>query len=133
MELYYNSILQQKKWTEKGLTFEENDIVYILDMKTKFGYPVLGKVSLVQLDHAQIPRYISVSYKTPGQNTWRTVIRTPQNLSIILKQNEDQEVNKFDIPTPKALEDTKEEPEKPQKTPGLRVKVPDQTDQILDL
>ena len=133
MELYYNSILQQKKWTEKGLTFEENDIVYILDMKTKFGYPVLGKVSLVQLDHAQIPRYISVSYKTPGQNTWRTVIRTPQNLSIILKQNEDQEVNKFDIPTPKALEDTKEEPEKPQKTPGLKVKVPDQTDQILDL
>ena len=132
LEFYYSSIIQQKKWTGKGLTFEENDIVYILDMKTKFGYPVLGKVALVQLDSAKIPRYISISYKTG--KTWRTVIRTPQNLSIILKENEDQEVNKFDIPNAEIRNEILVESDKPT-TKRLKVKVLDeeQTDSIVDI
>ena len=96
-ELYYSQVLQQKKWTEKTKSLELNDYVLILDHKNQYNYPTLGKVVNIQKDSGGINRYFSVSYRTKT-GTLKTLIRTQNGLSLILKDSEVQKGEQFDLP-----------------------------------
>ena len=95
-EFYYRSILTQKKWIDRNAIFELNDLVLILDHKNQFGYPQIAKIVYIKQDSNGVDRYFSCSYKQ--NNVIKTLIRTQQSLSLILKNSDDKDVNHFDIP-----------------------------------
>ena len=95
-EFYYRSILTQKKWIDRNAVFEMDDLVLIMDHKNQFGYPQIAKIVHIKKDSNGVDRYFSCSYKL--NKVIKTLIRTQQSLSLILKNTDDKDVNHFDIP-----------------------------------
>ena len=100
MNLYYRSLLRQKKWEKRNQILELGDLVLIVDLPNEFKYPSFGKIVHVEKDSAdEVERYFTVRYKTK-QETWRTVKRTPQSLVLVMKPSEDQSANMFEVSDP---------------------------------
>ena len=94
---YYKTLLRQKKWIEKNAILEKNDLVLILDLPNKHQYPTLGRVIHIKQDGGDVQRYFSIQYKKNTEGVLKTVQRTPTSLVLILKESEDQTVDKFDV------------------------------------
>ena len=139
-ELYYRSVLRQKKWTDKVESLEIGDYVLILDHKNEYNYPTLAKVVHIQKDTAGENRYFSVSYKT-NSGTWKTLIRTQHGLSLVLKNDETQSGERFDMcradPPGNEIENEIEnenlEPHSSDRAFKLKVKVQNIAPEIIDI
>ena len=94
---YYKTLLRQKKWIEKNAILEKNDLVLILDLPNMHQYPTLGRVIHIKQDGGDVQRYFSIQYKKNSEGVLKTVQRTPTSLVLILKESENQTVDKFDV------------------------------------
>ena len=88
-ELYKISILKQRKWLQSNHDLEAGDLVLILDLKTKLGYPRNGRITNVEKDTSGVKRYYTVEYKNGKK--FSVVTRPAQSLVIVMKKNEQDE------------------------------------------
>ena len=65
------------------------DIVLIVDLLTKLGYPRLGRIAKVEKDTMGTERYYHVTYKK-NKRVFATVKRTAQSLCMIMKNDEQE-------------------------------------------
>ena len=133
LNLYYRSLLRQKKWEKRNQILELEDLVLIVDLPNDFKYPSLAKIVHVQKDTGEdIERYFTVRHRTKN-GTFKTVKRTPNSLVLVLKPSEEQSADMFEVadPDPENVDmddpdsDTAEivTPQEPRKSERLRVKV----------
>lgn len=129
-EMYYRSVLQQKKWKDLNTSLDEGDLVLIMDMKNEFGYPHIARIVFVKDDTGKIPRYYYCQHKTP-KGTLRTVIRTAQSLCLVLKESENQSADQFEPLDPDNDAPVAELPTHQKKV--LKVSVQNDPDNIQDI
>ena len=60
---YYETVLQQAKWSKTNHQLKKDDIVMVTDLFTPLGYPVVAKISQVETDGTGIERYFVLQYK----------------------------------------------------------------------
>ena len=88
-ELYKIRILKQRKWLQSNHDLEAGDLVLILDLKTKLGYPRNGMIANVEKDTSGVKRYYTVEFKNGKK--FSVVTRPAQSLVIVMKKNEQDE------------------------------------------
>ena len=96
LSLYYKTLLRQKKWIERNQILERDDLVLIIDLPNENHYPTLGRIIHITTDGGDIERYFSIQYKK-SSGVLKTVQRTPTSLVLVMKANENQTVDKFDV------------------------------------
>ena len=76
---YYETVLQQAKWSKTNHQLKKDDIVMITDLFTPLGYPVVAKISQVETDGTGIERYFVLQYKRMKVDT--TIRRADEKVS----------------------------------------------------
>ena len=80
-ELYKISICKQRKWLQSNHDLEAGDLVLILDLKTKLGYPRSGRITNVEKDTSDMKRYYTVEYKNRKSLVFHTTSSVPSHYS----------------------------------------------------
>ena len=106
-------MLKQQKWLSTNHTLSVNDIVLIMDLRNRAGYPRHGRIKEIIQDSAGENRYYLCEYKL-SQKKYGTVKRTAHSLVVVYKMSE-QEADEqkyldfIDIVEEKDLENSKQE------------------------